>query len=318
MPQNFIVVIRSSGERTLDLCQKLVRDQAGDAKMFVVEEKPFKKTFETSLKLGIQNGAEWLITVDADMLIVKGAIDKLRSEAEKMPDNYLQLQGQIYDKITGTIRKAGPRIYRGEYLEKLLKISEESEDTIRPESASIKKMADAGHPSRYIIKVICYHDFLQYYRDLYRKAYVHSVKHRELVPIILENCLQDIETDKDQEVILKAVIAGLNENREVAIDTRLFSENAEKFLAQMNLYEKPSLGTSGDEIKEVELKYHQYLNQLNEYYLTSYFDDKTNGKVMHVSLRDKIKDDGILNVVFGISGNLLKRTGNYLHNKIKR
>src|SRR5690625_1444067 len=67
-----------------------------------------------------------------------------------MPDNYLQIQGRILDKITGTVRKAGPRIYRVSLLPKLLELSESMKDHIRPESRLITHAGRNGWPSRYI------------------------------------------------------------------------------------------------------------------------------------------------------------------------
>lgn len=243
---DFIVVIRSSNERTEKLCLDLVKKQAGTHEVIVLHEKPFKRALEEGYRRAIEKKTKWLITVDADMLILPGAIKTLCSQAEEMPEHYIQLQGRIFDKISGDVRKAGPRIYRVSLLEKALRFSKKSEDTIRPESFVISAMSDAGHPSRYISYVTCIHDFEQYYADLYRKSIVHANKHKEILSRIILRAVENMKSDKDFKVILKAVWNGLMSSQSVSIDTRLFKDEAESALEDLRLNEKKELDESFD------------------------------------------------------------------------
>ncbi len=248
-----VVALRTSGERTFEASRAMIREQVPGLPLYVIDEKPFKKAFERCLEAGLEAGARWLITADADMLLLPDAINRMLQEAEKMPAGHLQLQGRIYDKITGTFRKGGPRIYRTEHLGKLLALSKESSDHIRPESSKIRILQKQGHPSRYLYRVFALHDFEQYYKDLYRKALVHAVKHPELVTALIYRSTNLQERDDDFRVVLKAVWDGLTSHKEISIDSRLFEEESNRTLAELGLQEKSELELNGVTSEFVDL-----------------------------------------------------------------
>lgn len=237
----FIVTIRASGERTEGLCQEIVKHQAKGAEVITIRENPFKKALEECFREAIKSQNKWLITVDADMILLPGALQLLLREAEKMPENYLQLQGRVFDKITGNERKAGPRIYRVSMLKNLLEMSESLEDHIRPESRLIKIAGEQGYPSRYIPVVLCVHDFEQSYKDLYRKAYVHANKHSDLLGEIVKNAAKKHGNDLDYKVILRATWDGLMEQSELVADSRLFDKKADEAIRDLQLTEKSNI-----------------------------------------------------------------------------
>ncbi len=84
---DFIVTIRAAGERTEELCHKIVQEQAVGAKTLLIQKEPFKLALEECFKVAIHSQLKWLITVDADMLLLPGSIKLLLKQAEKMPDN---------------------------------------------------------------------------------------------------------------------------------------------------------------------------------------------------------------------------------------
>lgn len=243
---DYIVVIRSSNERTEALCQKIVQKEAEGQQVVTIHEKPFKKALEKGFRIAIDAETKWLITVDADMLILPGAFKVLREEAEKMPEHYLQLQGRILDKISGKIRKAGPRIYRVALLEEALELSRNYTDSIRPEALIVGSMGKKGHHSRYIDFVTCLHDYEQYYKDLYRKTFVHARKHEEFVSAIIQCSVENLKKDPDFRVILKALWDGLMFEDEISIDTRLFTDKADKALLELQMDEKSLIPASFD------------------------------------------------------------------------
>ena len=238
-PDHYIVTIRSTGERTKDACIKSILDDGIEEKrIHIVQEAPFKKALETCFKTAINQNVKWLLTVDADMIIAPGTLQPFFDLAERMPENFLQIQGKIIDKFTGLVRKGGPRIYRAGLLEQALELSESLKDHIRPESRIISMMGERGYPSRYITPVICYHDFEQYYRDVYRKSYVHAVKHEKNLPNILEHAVKCKDLDPDYQVILKAIYDSLSGNKRVKIDRRILVDEAKMALSGLGLTEK--------------------------------------------------------------------------------
>lgn len=258
---DYLVVIRSSNERTEHLCRKIVENETAGQLVVILHESPFKKALEKCFAKAIQEQMKWLITVDADMLLTPGALQVLLEHAEEMPDSYVQLQGKILDKITGQVRKAGPRIYRVKYIPEALKISKQSDDYIRPEDHVIRNLGKKGYPSRYISHITCVHDYEQYYSDLYRKAFVHAKKHRELVSKIISRSVERLEYDPDYKVILKAIWDGLTEPEKVSIDSRLYKDKARKALEDLHLTEKESI-SAGTEYSE---KINKWLENRSEW-----------------------------------------------------
>lgn len=235
---NYIIVIRSSEERTFEICRKLLELQAPSDNITFVKLSPFKAALEECFRIAIKSGKKWLITVDADMLVLPDTINILLEQAEKMPENYMQLQGKIFDKITGTIRKAGPRIYRIKLLPHALEYSTSSQDNIRPEGSLVSALSKQGMPSRYISKVTSYHDFEQFYKDLYRKAYVHANKHQNFAGQLIQRSIENKEQDKDFQVIFRAVVDGLEGSEDLSIDTNMFQKKSKRGLELLGIEEK--------------------------------------------------------------------------------
>ena len=310
---NFIVVIRSAEERTEEACIKLIEAQAKDASIELVKESPFKKALETCYKIGIASEKKWLITVDADMLLVPGAIDVLVEQAESMPDNYIQLQARICDKITNNVRKAGPRIYRVQFLERLLALSESLEDSIRPENRIITMMGEMGHPSRYISSVVSLHDFEQYYGDIYRKVVVHARKHADWVPEMIQFALQNKEHDTDYEIMLKAIYDGLLNTDEVSIDKSRYVENARKALEELNLTEKTDI-INPDGILSLLRESFDKAVKMNQQTITYYDKPKTEPTVKE-KLTGLYNEKGFVNGIKHGLGSMLLRIGNNLQKK---
>src|SRR5690625_1444068 len=82
------------------------------------------------------------------------------------------------------------------------------------------------------------HDFEQYYKDIYRKSFVHARKHPDLLPDMIKRAVLLKDKDPDYLVMLQAIWDSLIENVEVGIDTRLYTETAENALNKLNLVEK--------------------------------------------------------------------------------
>lgn len=239
---SIIVIIRSSGERTEKVClHSVLNEGVKKDQIHIIRKVPFKNALEACFRKAIESNSKWLLTLDADMILIPGVLSKFLVEAERMPHKYLQIQGRVVDKFYGTKRSGGPRFYKCEYLEYALRLSRELEDHIRPESNIIKKMGSLGYASRYISVIVSLHDFEQYYSDLYRKACVYAVKHMNKLPIILSQATNHAGTDPDFKMVLKGIFDSLYHNMAVSIDKRLFIDEAEKALSELELIEKSDI-----------------------------------------------------------------------------
>jgi hypothetical protein len=236
---NYHLVIRTAGERTESVATRLARFQSRDSDgISIICQAPFESALRASYEAGIRAGKTWTVTLDADVLLRKDAISGLLEHAQHMPTNYLQLEGRVFDKILGTYRQAGHRVYRTELLRKAIGQIPEPGSQIRPEYFTIAEMGRLGHPTRHVGRIVGLHDFEQNYCDLYRKAMVHSRKHASLVAGLIERCAERLHGDADFLVILKGLWDGLTTKASLTIDHRAFVDRAARALDELGIREK--------------------------------------------------------------------------------
>ena len=161
-----IAVIRSVGERTESECARLLPCEA-----VVIHEKPFVSAVRRCFEIGIDSGEDWLLTVDADVLTHPGAVEALLEDA----GDSFQCQGRVDDKLSGTVRDGGHRLYRIDFLPIALRMLR---DAVRVETDVVLRMDAEGYPRRKSRVVCGKHDYEQWYRDLYRKGGQHAKKFR--------------------------------------------------------------------------------------------------------------------------------------------
>lgn len=241
MLDSTIVVIRSSNERTFGLCRELCLKQTSKASLEIVQEVPFEQALRKCYEIGIASNKKWMVTVDADVLLVDGAIETLVQNAELMAQHYIQLEGRVFDKITGLYRQAGHRIYRTEFLPTALTQIPSEGGEIRPEYFTLQQMGKLGHPSLRISDVVGLHDFEQSYFDIYRKSFVHAVKHPHWISVLIERCVKHLHDDPDSLVILKGLWDGMTTKGNVSIDRRKFYDFWKDALETLGLEEKVSI-----------------------------------------------------------------------------
>ena len=241
MNQDTIAVIRGVGERTLPMCRALLEIQLPSERIHLASAVPFETTLEHCYEIGIASGAKWMLTVDADVLMFPGSVSTLIDAATEMPACYAQLEGRIFDKILGTYRQAGHRIYRTSILKTARQLIPDAGTAIRPEHETLQRLGKRGHPSRRISEVIGLHDFEQYYKDLYRKSFVHAIKHYPKAREILQRCAKNREADTDFNIIRRAVHDGLESTEQISIDKSKFDSRSDVALRDLGLDEKQPL-----------------------------------------------------------------------------
>lgn len=245
------LVIREAGERTAQLAYRLAQACGlGPDQISVVSEAPFEEALRQSYSKGLEAGQTWTMTLDGDVLLLPSAINDMLRAANKLPEHYVQLEGRIFDKFSELYRQAGHRIYRTSLLEKALACVPENGAQLRPEYATLMSLNAFGHPSRRIASVVGLHDFEQYYRDLYRKAFVHAKKHEpKFICRVLECCIRNKESDPDAPVIMRGIWDGLHSPEHVSIDKRILVDKAESSLSDLGLNEKAAVGDSADFVR---------------------------------------------------------------------
>lgn len=310
---DFIVILRTAGERSFDASLALLHAQVPAERVFVVDERPFERALRTTYEIGIGQGRTWTMTLDADVMFRAGAVAALILDAERMPRSYIQLEGRILDKLTGMYRQAGHRVYRTSLLSEALSHVPAPGTVIRPEYETLLKMTARGHRSRRVATVAGLHDFEQYYRDIYRKAFVHARKHRNLAPAIVERCLRHLESDRDFEVLLKGLIDGLTTSDLVTIDTRRFEGRlSDEWLTSVGLEEKPPL-RPGDRDAAAWQAVCEFVLNANPAPPFDAVDEPapplTPRQVQWRHYRDRIAGHGFLKATTSSVGSVIKRIG---------
>lgn len=243
---DLIAVIRSTHERTSDLCRVSIQNQIPKENVFIINEYPFEKALRTCYEIGIDGGSRWMLTVDADVLLKEGAIQSFLRGAEDLPDHFFQIEGLLHDKLTGMYRNVGHRLYRTQYLKLAIKHIPDPGETIRPEFETVNHMKKLGYDSAIISQVFGIHDYEQYFSDIYRKAFTHAKKHQDRLSVFADLWSREMTLDNDFVVAMRGLYDGLMFKGKVAIDSREFVERSRSALSELGLSEKGELHPAED------------------------------------------------------------------------
>lgn len=232
-----IVVIRSAGERTEQLCKNLLLRVVNEAQIVVIREVPFEGALRKSFQIGLTSGAKWLLVIDADLLVLPESVEQIVSEADSEPEETFHLQGIIYDKFFLDYRKAGPRLYRVKSLNTVMNMIPADGKEIRPEFHTIKSMELEGYKSKSSEVVFGVHDYEQFYFDIYRKCVVHTFKHKSEIDLLVKKWVSRID-DLDYKIALVACLEAFTAYETVSIDKRLFEVGWKQLKERLGIIEK--------------------------------------------------------------------------------
>ncbi len=238
---NLSVVIRAAGERTADVCRCLIAGQVPDESITVLNERPFEQALRRCYEIGIESGKPWLLVIDADMLVCGDAVTGLLDHADSVPDNVFQVVGRFLDKFTIAYRRGGVRLVRAALLEKALTHIHEPGKNIRPESYVDGQMSKAGHPTVATQTVVGLHDYEQYYRDVYRKAFIHGRKHANWIGSAVPQWKQVCSQDLDFRVALSGFFDGYLYDGRLELDVDALPTDVSDLLASLGTSEKKPL-----------------------------------------------------------------------------
>lgn len=299
---DFIVVIRSAGERTKEACRYLVTLELPDSCVHIIELKPFEAALRECYRIGIEKGKKWMITIDADVLPRKGFVSKISKLAENVGDNVIMFNAIIHDKLFMQYRTAGFKVYRTAYLNEALACVAPDGTEVRPEAATLRKMEARGYRKKNFNYVVGLHDHEQFYKDIYRKAYFHATKHTGKLSAIITEWKMASLNDYDYRVALKGAIDGLLSREEGKPDIRFFEKQAVDITNEFGLTEKGTLELNeiGDHIESIIEREGPLL------------------KKFHLQgFKNEMKERGLLKGFAWSIANLLELTGQKLKHKLK-
>lgn len=244
-----IGIIRSCGERTTDICYKQLKSQV--SKIEIVEETPSYKATQKQYDIAIKSGCKWLISVDADEMIFPGIVEDLISFILTKGKNAYSAYGLIKCKLLLNERDGVPRIYNINHLKKAINFIR---DDIRPDAFICNKMESLGYPQYLLPKLLAYHDYEQYYVDIYRKAYIHAIKFTDLMKEVHKKWEKLLKDDLDYKAALIGYNDGLKHKGVISINRNYFDDK--KIINKLGFAEKEKL-----EITEELLEFYNLKNK---------------------------------------------------------
>ena len=109
-----------------------------------------------------------------------------------------------------------------------------------------------GFHSMEIDTVFGVHDYEQFYRDIYRKAFVHANKHQIWLPRLVSRWKKFANNDDDYQIALRGLYDGLISLADIKIDTRDYGKAAENAMRELGFQEKPALTVKEIDFKQIE------------------------------------------------------------------
>lgn len=248
------VIIRSSGERTAQVCRSLLEEQVPPEQIHLVKEAPFFQALTKTLEIAVACNRPWTLVVDADLLIREGAISQMLAFAETQADHTLFVSGWCMDKLLCCCRPAGLHLYRTRLLDApLFDLLESVRTSLRPEHDLITLAGKNLGRSTQIMPPdpLCLHDFEQLFADVYRKAFVHTRKHPDEVSLLLPVWSALAASDPDYRIAMLGYRASRTWPEQIQMDIRTLPREVGPLLAMMGQVEKspvPAQAWTGAEI----------------------------------------------------------------------
>ncbi len=259
-------VIRSIGERTEEVCIELVnRERQPHEELSILREQTHTLAVQETIRRGLMSKADWLAAIDADMLIVQGGVSLIRDELRSVSEDVFVVHPAVFDKQYG-MRRWGVTVYRTSMLDQVWTVFQDVKCQRRTkiEGAVIAEFENEQKRAHFSRTVVAYHDFFQFYRDLYRKAYLNATRNPGMNRLVSQHWTRLCPKNADYLVMLKAMENAVVERRQLTNSMRDFEpgELGEK-LAELGLKEKSALncpdfvkqflnGFMEVEIKEIE------------------------------------------------------------------
>jgi hypothetical protein len=169
------LVFRTIGERSSDIALNFAMKNINPDKVHVIENvKPFARAMDEILK--IEYEGDYIVFMDADCIIMENMQDFLSKNNKAYIDCF------VTDKFRGTIH-TGVHITRRDVVEEMKRVRIAKDDfkfVLRPESRirniALENLGEKKEFKRFRI----FHDFFQYYRDIFVKYGLRELRSRSL------------------------------------------------------------------------------------------------------------------------------------------
>ncbi|MDZ7841066.1 MAG: hypothetical protein U5R46_09665 [Gammaproteobacteria bacterium] len=237
------LVVRAAGERTEEACIRIAQAQHDSDEFFVVREDSHAGAVEETLVAAARQDVDWVVALDADMLLYDRALLTMQGTLSTFDLSVGVVHFGVADKLY-RMRRWGVTVYRKRVVEQGLPVLRKlrKDRNLKIERAMIKCLEKDGTGVEFLKIDVALHDFYQYYRDLYRKAYLNAVRNPGLNERALRCWKKAAPGDPDYKVILQGAIDGLQEWRQLTNSIRDFGRlQSAAVLETLHLKEKAPL-----------------------------------------------------------------------------
>jgi hypothetical protein len=191
--------------------------------------------------------------VDADIIPAPDLYDKARACVDHVENDIGVITFMVQDKLLFGNRYMAIRIYRAAAIPDMLALMPPLGGGVRPESSTITRLVERGWRHKLVPEVLALHDYEQFYRDIYRKAYLHMQKHGARMARLLELWMRLADHDSDYQAALAGATDAMLERRPADCDASHAAFQNKDSLSRIGLEEKSALdGSSVDYQGEIE------------------------------------------------------------------
>jgi len=171
-------ILRAAAERTegasATQLRSLVASMGGNPQIQVgiVTERPFSAAVRRTFQLGLELGRPWIVALDADVLLLSDAIERLGNFCACADGAVFAITPLVHCKFFGGFCYKGVHCYPRRYLERALALIGPSNSAadLRPENAVIRAMDAKGFKPFAPPMVVGVHDHEQSYKHIYLKS----------------------------------------------------------------------------------------------------------------------------------------------------
>ena len=237
--QSLTIIVRATGEATTQVLVNQLELQltAHDCLYVLDKEECFEDKLKRGFELAVREGKDFTVFIDADILIRRHALKKIKKLIKKLEDTDLGFGLRLWDRFYERPKFRGLHVYRTVLLEKAISAVPAPNLELRPESFTKQKLKEVGHAWRNDLTfyVAGIHDFYQKAEDVYYKFLVRSKRSEQDLKELKQKFRLAYDTD------FKIALQGIEDGEKMTDVTNnkyLYKNNNRFKNLNLNLYYK--------------------------------------------------------------------------------
>lgn len=265
---DFTLVFRTIGERTFEPCKNIVLQKVSAEQVFSVGNTPFLETLRRGYEVGIREKRRWTLFIDGDILLSDQALPALEALVPSLPENVFALKASLFDALLGFVGSFGMMLYRTCYLEKAFEASSDAHLSLKAEKHVIQALSQSGLIYlRWDCPPLGFSDYEQYYKDIFRTAFVHARKHPDWAKHLIPFWRKYHEVNPDYKVALEGYAGGIELPQFPNVQDVAQFPSVEPVLAKLGLSEKRPLEYFSGQIVREKIHHFPFISSMQHRFI---------------------------------------------------